>query len=694
MTPTSPVAVSGGSRREPVLIAVYALLAACSLELLSRQLARRSLTRLLGWTDGPAFPILLAAATLAAIVGLVVIWRRSRGEAAPAGRAVDRAMRLGLVTAFVFGLAAQQHLGARIQSDGYFYFAYLRSLAFDHDVDLTNDYAMIGVGADRAMGSPTETGYAHTAWSIGPAVLWSPFFAVGHGVAHGLAAAGVPMNVDGTAFPYRQSVCVGSLFYGLLGLWCCYRLASRYFEPALAAWATTLLGLGTFILWYAVKEPTMSHALSMAAVSAFLWAWVAGGDRRRGWQWALAGALAGLMMAVRWQNLVFLALPAMEVAIAFVRGTRESRTTIAAGVAVAGAAAVVTFLPQALAWQAIYGSPLAVSPLSPRMFWTDPQLVLALWSSRNGLFATSPVAYVAAIGLLVFAWKERSFGVRAVLVFLLAAYVNSVVADWWGGAAFGARRFDGTIPLLVVGMAAALDTGRSWLARRPLAGIVSAGALLVVWNLTSMAAALDGAYYLSSPRSFGQVGAEQARALHRWVGHPFSYPLNLWHAVRYGVAPSRWDQLAFEFLADPAMGYGRVDVGTNDEVYLEGGWHDTERAPDGRTSRWTMGTAELLLPLDHAAPLMVQVQLAPFTYPNAPAQQLRVLVNGRVFGPFALAPDWQRLDFPTDASAWHPGVNRLTLEALTPASPARVGVSGDTRELGVAVDYVRLQVIK
>jgi hypothetical protein len=677
-----------------VLLIVYAVLAACGLELLARQLARRSLTVIIGRTEGPSFPALLGVAGLAAVVGMAFLWRRARRETGTAAKTTDGVVRLALVTAFVFGLAAQQHLGARIQSDGFFYFAYLRSLAFDHDVDLTNDYQMIGVGADRAMGSPTETGYAHTAWSIGPAVLWSPFFAVGHGVAHVLLAANVPMNVDGTSFPYRQSVCVGSLFYALLGLWFCYRLASRFFEAALAGWAAALVGLGSFILWYAVKEPTMSHALSMAAVSAFLWAWVATGDHRRGWQWALAGALAGVMMAVRWQNLVFLALPAIDVVVALVRGDRQSRAPLVAGVAVAGASAVVAFLPQALAWQAIYGSPLAVSPLSPKMFWTHPQLVLALWSSRNGLFATSPVAYVAAIGLVAFAWRERRFGIRALLLFILAAYVNSVVADWWGGAAYGARRFDGTIPLLVVGMAAALDLGRSWLARRPLAGVVSAFALLVVWNLTCMAAALDGAYYLSSPRSFGQVGAEQARVLHRWIGYPFSYPMNLLHAARYGVAPARWDQLAFVFLTDPAMGYGRVDVGNNDDVYLGGGWHAVEKAPDGRTSRWTTASAEMLLPLDHAAPLTVQLQLTPFMYPNAPAPQIRVLINGRVFGPFTLAPDWQRLDFPTEDAVWHSGVNRLQIEALTPASPARVGVSGDTRELGVAVDYIRLQVIK
>ena len=42
------------------------------------------------------------------------------------------------------GIALQLTLGARLQSDGFYYYAYLRSMAFDRDVNFANDYRMLG----------------------------------------------------------------------------------------------------------------------------------------------------------------------------------------------------------------------------------------------------------------------------------------------------------------------------------------------------------------------------------------------------------------------------------------------------------------------------------------------------------------------------------------------------------------------
>src|SRR5258708_29685973 len=133
------------------------------------------------------------------------------------------------------GLAMQVQLGGRLWSDGFYYFAYLRSLAFDHDVNFMNDYRMLGLGDKTYLFQPTKTGHAESAWTIGPAIVWSPFFAVGHVVATRLHAKGLDVSTDGTSFPYRQAVILASLFYGLLGCWFAYRLTRRFFPASLAA---------------------------------------------------------------------------------------------------------------------------------------------------------------------------------------------------------------------------------------------------------------------------------------------------------------------------------------------------------------------------------------------------------------------------------------------------------------------------
>ena len=80
--------------------------------------------------------------------------RRGRGLALDPPGELDALVRLLLAAGLVFGLYAQLQLGARLQSDGFYYFAYLQSLAFDRDVDFTNDYKLLGLGDKTHLSRP------------------------------------------------------------------------------------------------------------------------------------------------------------------------------------------------------------------------------------------------------------------------------------------------------------------------------------------------------------------------------------------------------------------------------------------------------------------------------------------------------------------------------------------------------------
>src|SRR5688572_12938055 len=211
------------------------------------------------------------------------------------------------------------------------------------------------------------------------------------------------------------------------------------------------------MLWYMVKEPSMTHAPSMAAVAGFTWAWLATRERRTAAQWALLGALAGIMTLVRWQSALFAILPLFDVVMtmagAWRRADRAAVTaTIRHGLLFTLCATVV-FLPQMVAWRSIYGTWLAVSPVGPQIRWSDPHIVDILWSSRNGLFATSPALYCAAIGLVAFAIRRPAAGLPMLTAAAAMIYFNSIIQDWWGSDGYGGRRFDGLIPFFAVGLA-------------------------------------------------------------------------------------------------------------------------------------------------------------------------------------------------------------------------------------------------
>ena len=664
----------------------WALLGAVILELCAREVARRSLlsdsiAELAG--TGPLAAIAIAAATL--------------GVLAPRRVSPRRASAFLFAGLFAIGVAAQIQLGARLQSDGFYYFAYLRSLAFDRDVEFSNDYRLLGLGDKAHLFVPTPTGHAQSAWTIGPALVWTPFFAAAHPIASRLAAGGAEVSTNGVSYPYRQAVCIAGLFYALLGSWFAYRLARLFFVPTLAAGAVVATVAGSFLLWYIVKEPSMTHAPSMAGAAAFAWMWAATHSRRTRAQWAWLGLLAGFITLIRWQNALFAILPACETLALIAAALRRKDRAQAVETAAAGVlftfCAVIGFLPQMLAWKAIYGTYLAVSPVGPQIRWWDPHLVDILWSSRNGLLSWSPVLYVGAVGLVLFARARPWIGVPALLAIAAMTYFNASIQDWWGSAGYGGRRFDGTLPLFAIGVAAFAERAVHVTRRHPMRAVAAAGTLLVLWNLTLMSAAQGGKVRIGEAVSFGEAGAEQARAFHRWFGNPFTYPASLLFAAWNDVPIGAYDLLAGNpLLSDAAQPFGRLNIGESyDSVWLEEGWHAPERS--GTTSfRWTMRSAMVLLPLDRAATLRVDVRAQAFNYPGAAPQMITLVVNGAAQPPVPLPPEWTLASFVVQGAAWRRGINRVALLFEHEARPSEVGLGGDTRPLSAAIDYIHVEI--
>ena len=158
------------------------------------------------------------------------------------------------------------------------------------------------------------------------------------------------------------------------------------------------------------------------------------------------------------------------------------------------------------------------------------------------------------------------------------------------------------------------------------------------------------------------------------------------------MSPGDYDLLSTNrFLADPLRPYGGIDLGGDGDDWTVGeGWHAPER--DGAvTFRWAAAPALLRMPLDHAAPLRVQVLLYAFAYPNAPPQTLAISTdNGGRCDAGAVTPEWRTVDCLMDASAWHAGVNTVTLHFAYAQRPMDVGAGADSRPLAAAIDWVRV----
>jgi hypothetical protein len=249
-------------------------------------------------------------------------------------------------------------------------------------------------------------------------------------------------------------------------------------EPA-PAWATAAVLWGTPLLYYVTLGPGFSHAVSLFVITVLLWLTL----RYRGEELTLGraavlGATGGLAALVREQDGLFLAVPALVIAL---DGGRERRVPAAlTRLVTMGAAAVLVFLPQLLAYRAINGR-FGPSPLVARkMSFAGPHVLSVLFDPAHGLFVWAPLLLLAAAGL-VFAVRRagRANPVPLALAIglLLQVWINGSVESWTQAGAFGSRRFVGATPLLAWGLAALLAAVLPRVSRRA----VAVGLLAFAW---------------------------------------------------------------------------------------------------------------------------------------------------------------------------------------------------------------------
>ena len=208
----------------------------------------------LGLLD-PRLRLLLWLGPLLAGLGLFV--RQGRGQRLCAGLSV------------AFALCG--FTGPEFRADSGSYFVYLRSLAFDHDLHFANDWTLLGY--PPLASSRTATGHLPNAQSIGPALFWSPFYAIAHAYVRTTGALGLAAwRADGVSGPYRRAPAVGTVTGVVVGLLLLQRALARVFAPRVAFLATAAAFLSSPAVYYTFVVPGMAHGLAFALAAALVFA--------------------------------------------------------------------------------------------------------------------------------------------------------------------------------------------------------------------------------------------------------------------------------------------------------------------------------------------------------------------------------------------------------------------------------------
>lgn len=314
------------------------------------------------------------------------------------------------------------------------YFAYLRSLYFDGDLDFRNEYehfATIGerqrppdpavrnalLRADAQNPNPV-TGKLRNVAPVGSALLWAPGFALADGGVLLANALGAGIVRDGYSRPYIWAVCLMSALYALGGLLLSYRLARRFTGAFAAALATIAVWLATPLLMYTYILMPWSHPAGFFLFALFLTIWMPmrsgqeGLDgltqRRKGakdaaeapafvslrlrgersdqagfrsplWGWALLGLVGGLMTITREQLGLLLLIPALDGLFHYVELIRRKNWRAVRGLlaqhALFLALFAVALAPQLLVYQVLNGRPAPSATVGGKLVWCSPHFL-------------------------------------------------------------------------------------------------------------------------------------------------------------------------------------------------------------------------------------------------------------------------------------------------------------------------------
>ena len=409
--------------------------------------------------------------------------RAPRVARAPRG-AVQRAPRWHGWLLWALMLATLPLVNPHIRSDGNEYYAYVRSIIIDHDLQFDDEYARGEATFRAAMDGElgvSPAGYRRNIATVGPSLLWTPFFLAGHAAAHMLQARGQAVPADGYSWPYLWACAFGTAFYAFLGLWLSYRMALRFAGPGAAFFATVAIWLASSLPVYLYFLPFHAHAMAMFGVAWFLWNWLRvrdGSDGRA--RWFVWGLSAGVVVATYYLNGLVLLVALIECLLRLFK-PRQFVPALTRGLLFL-AGLVLVVLPGLAIKGRLEGSWFATGYGGTLFFWRDPRLFAVAFSAEHGAFAWTPILLFAVLGM---AWLvRRSPLVGSIVVLTTAVFYYAVAAyrAWHGHSSYGSRFLVALTPFFIFGLAALVDAicggghRRRWLAAWTVALV------FIMWN--------------------------------------------------------------------------------------------------------------------------------------------------------------------------------------------------------------------
>lgn len=338
----------------------------------------------------------------------------------------------------------------QIGGDGYGYYSYLRSAFFDRDLDFENEMRQFDemYGAHTLESRLTPTGKTGNPFAVGWSILYAPFFVLALALSK-LGNFSDAFSLPGYNFPFQFLISFGTVFYSLFGLGFLYGALRKIFQSSSSWLASFFVLFASPLIFYIIYEPSMSHGVSFFSLSfLFYWSLKVYYEEKNDKKNAIVlGALLGISLLIRWQNLIFILIPILVLS--------RKRAKISDFLAFLIPIAAASFL-QIIFFKILYGS-FFIIPQGSGFLTFDFKIFQFLFSGYHGLFFWHPIFLFGLTGLILSYQRDKFLFYALSIPLVGQILINSGLSDWFGGSSFGSRRMIGSLFIFAYGLAFLFD---------------------------------------------------------------------------------------------------------------------------------------------------------------------------------------------------------------------------------------------
>lgn len=303
------------------------------------------------------------------------------------------------VTVTILGLKYRQ--SNIFAFDNYGYYLYLPAAFIQYDLSF-NDIDKFKALNEKYNNTPTYYQLMHAPKGgiiirmyMGMAILLSPAFFVGHGIA---LLTGMP--ADGFSAPYQLVVILYGLLLTLVGLFVAHKLLLKFFSDKVTAVTLLITYIGTNLFFFSSLGNPIPHVYLFNLYIFLIWFTVKWHENPK-WQSSAGIAISlGLILAIRPSELIAVFIPLLYniYNLKSLRGKSDLIQKYFLHIILISFIVFLLILPQFLYWR-VYAGEYIVSVYNDpgsKMDLSNPKFLNTLFSFRKGWFIYSPLSVLAS----------------------------------------------------------------------------------------------------------------------------------------------------------------------------------------------------------------------------------------------------------------------------------------------------------